>query len=163
MPNQSHHVVSGIRRPRLHRLLEFGPATLAYFTFRYILLPSAQPVFWAASTKQFVYDAFVSGVLIGDWIKGGLTFGVLWILALYGWRIVRGERDHPLVRWAPLVPLILVVPFILALNVGRVWIYAFPVVIPLSLIGIHSLWMGGRAYVDPLPNSLSHSSRTRNP
>ena len=75
---------------------------------------------------------------LGDWIRGGLTFGVLWLLAFYGWRVLRVQRDHPLVRLAPLVPLILVVPFVLALNVGRVWIYAFPVVIPLSLIGIRA-------------------------
>ena len=28
---------------------------------------------------------------------------------------------------------------VLALNVGRVWVYAFPVVIPLSLIGVRAL------------------------
>lgn len=116
--------------------MEFAPATLAYAVFRFILVPSEQPVFWAASTKQFIYDTFVSGLRAGDWVQGGLTFGVLWPLSFCGWWVVRGERDHPLSRWAPLVPLILGVPFVLSLNIGRVWFYAFPVVIPLTLIGI---------------------------
>ena len=77
---------------------------------------------------------------MGDWIRGGLTFGALWLLALYGWWGVRREPTHPLARWALLVPLILVTPFLLALNVGRIWFYAFPIVIPLSLIGIRALW-----------------------
>lgn len=44
------------------------------------------------------------------------------------------------------MPLILVVPFVSALNVGRVWIYAFPIVIPLSVIGIRALWMSQADY-----------------
>jgi len=129
-------------KARGRRLLEFAPATLAYAVFRFVLVPADQPVVSAASTKQFVYDAFVSGARMGDWIRGALTFGILWVLALYGWRIVRRKRDHPLVRWAPLVPVILIAPFVLALNLGRVWVYAFPIVIPLSLIAIRKIWLG---------------------
>jgi hypothetical protein len=35
-----------------------------------------------------------------------------------------------------LVPIILAIPFALALNVGRVWFLSFPVVIPMAVLGL---------------------------
>ena len=116
----------------------FLPATLAYVYFRWVAFPADRFVFWPESTGKFLHQFFVAGSRANDWIATLLTFGVLSLFAAYGWWLIREHRDHPLVRWSPLVPLIVIVPFVLALNVGRVWAYAFPVVIPLSLVGIRS-------------------------
>lgn len=77
-------LLDGEWKARWRRLLEFAPAILAYAAFRFVIVPSEQAVFSAASTKQFVYDAFISGLRVGDWIRGALTFGILWLLAIYG-------------------------------------------------------------------------------
>jgi hypothetical protein len=41
------------------------------------------------------------------------------------------------------VPLVLVVPFLLALNVPRVWFFAFPIVVPLGVLGLRVVVRGG--------------------
>jgi hypothetical protein len=71
---------------------------------------------------------------------GGSAFLALWPLAAIGLWNLRGRRDEPLARLAWLVPAILLVPLVIGSNVGRIWFYAFPVMIPLALEGLrHTL------------------------
>ena len=128
-----------LRTPRpvkLARLARFAPAALAYLVFRFLLYPAEEPTYWAASVVQYSFDLFVSGARLAYLLKGLLAFGFLWLFAVYGWAKIRRDRDHPLVRWAPLVPILLIAPFLLVVNIGRMWTYAFPIVIPLGVLGI---------------------------
>ena len=54
-----------------------------------------------------------------------------------GWS--RVEAGSLLRRWRWLVPVVLVVPFVLVKSVGRTWFTAFPILLPLNLIGLRSL------------------------
>ena len=132
------------RASLLRRLLVFVPALLAYLAFRLLWFP-ADGLYSLASSRRFAFDLFVSGVHLPLLSRGVRSFGLLWPLALYGWLCLRGDRAHPLTRWAPLVPVILLIPFVLALNLGRVWFFAFPIVLPLAVIGLSALWNGGGA------------------
>jgi hypothetical protein len=130
------------RRDRMRQLAAFAPALVAYLLFRLVWFP-ADGLYSVASSRRFFFDVFVSGEQLPLLSRGLRSFGLLWPLAFYGWVALRDERDHALKRWSPLVPLILLLPFLLALNVGRVWFFAFPVVLPLAVAGLSSLWSGG--------------------
>ena len=128
------------RATRVAQLAVMAPSLVTYFVLRVIVLPPDGPVYSLASTQQYLYDVFVSGVrLPGALTRGAMTFGVLWLLAAYGWTRLRSDRNHPLVRWSPLIPILLVIPFLLALTVGPVWFLGFPVVIPLSVLGLRAI------------------------
>jgi hypothetical protein len=57
---------------------------------------------------------------------------------------LRGFGRHPLLRLAWLVPAVLLVPFLIGSNIGRIWFYAFPALIPLAVTGIRRLLNGPR-------------------
>lgn len=69
-----------------------------------------------------------------------LTFGPLWILAVVGWaRAPAAERILPR-RTAWIVLLVLLVPYLIGSNLGRVWFLAFPVVLAFAADGIDDLF-----------------------
>jgi len=132
------------RADRLRQALCLAPVLVGYAAFRLALAPP-EPLYSLASSRQFGQDLFVSGAQAHLLSRGVRAFGVLWLLALCGWLEVRHLRRDPLTRWSLLVPLILVVPFVLALNLGRVWFFAFPVIVPLAVRGLATLWRDGTA------------------
>jgi hypothetical protein len=136
------------RTVRAKQWLCFAPALLAYAFFRYSLLPTA-PIYSIASTRQFAYDVFVSGDRLDLIARGVRSLGLLWLLAAYGWVLLRRQREHLLIRWSPLVPALLLVPFLLALHPVRVWFLAFPVVVPLAVTALCALYRGGVRARDP--------------
>jgi hypothetical protein len=122
------------RRARWMPLAWLGLPLAAYVMFRIGLSSGEPPLYSLDSTAAYI------GRLAGETPRllfvTGRVFGVVALFALVGWLVVRRDRDHPLARWAPLVPLVLLVPFLLALNVPRVWFFAFPIVIPLGVLGL---------------------------
>lgn len=127
--------------PRGRRLALLGamlPGLAAYGVFRWGVYAGGygQPDDPVSSFRSLV-EHFRSGPYLA-WIvwDGGTAFGLLWPLVLAGVAELRRERDAVLARLAWLVPAVLVVPFLIGSNVGRIWFYAFPVVIPLAIVGL---------------------------
>ncbi len=124
------------RRERRRQAVALLPPTLLYVFSRGVVWPAPEPLYSLASTQGWLRDMFGGGRRAPANFAGALlAFHLLWIpAALALWR----RRDEPLalVRWARLIPVILVVPFVLALVVGRVWFFAFPFVIPLAVAGL---------------------------
>ena len=66
-----------------------------------------------------------------------MSFGFLWILGMLGWR--HSSEMEPLHRWRLLLLPILVAPFVVVANVQRAWTYAFPILIPIALLGLRGV------------------------
>ena len=129
------------RKARVVQLACLAPALLAYFVFRVLLFPAERPLYSVASAGKFAAEVFGTAGGFGFYMSRGVAvFGLLWLLAAWGWAQHRHRTDHPLIRWSCIVPVVLVIPFVLALNVGKVWAFSFPVVIPLAVWGVQALW-----------------------
>lgn len=117
------------------------PGLLAYAGFRLLLLPTDFGATYGFSTA---FDGVLSILIPSErwlwiFIDGGSAFGVLWLFGLHGWCLVRSNKSNPFYQFSFLVPLILLTPFMLATNVGRIWFLAFPFVIPLSLVSLREI------------------------
>lgn len=123
---------------RVRQLLCFVPTLALYGWFRVSLLPDESPLGPAGSYAAYLSRLFSSP----EWVRLPksllLSFGVLWIPAAVGWRLV--ESRSVLARWRLLIPLIVVTPFVFVKDLGRIWFLAFPLVLPLSLLAIRS-WL----------------------
>jgi hypothetical protein len=124
------------RGERIRQLLCFIPTLALYAWFRISLLPDESPLGPPGSHSAYLSRLFYSS----EWVRLPksllLSFGVLWIPAAVGWRLV--EPRSILARWRLLIPLILVIPFVLVKDPGRIWFLAFPLVLPLSLLAVRS-------------------------
>jgi hypothetical protein len=123
---------------RVRQLLCFVPTLALYAWFRVSLLPDEPLLGPAGSHAAYLSRLFSSP----EWVRLPksllLSFGILWIPAAVGWRLV--ESRSALARWRLLIPLILVAPFVLVKDMGRVWFLAFPLMLPLSLLAVRS-WL----------------------
>jgi hypothetical protein len=136
-------LLGSTRQQRVGQALALLPAALTYVLWRTVLWPPPEPLFSVASTRHWLYDLFVSGErFAGNAARASLAFHLFWIPAALAWWRRRGEAVA-LVRWAWLVPGILLLPFLLALVPGRGWFFAFPFVLPLAVVGI-SDWLADR-------------------
>jgi hypothetical protein len=109
------------------------PSLLVYFGFR-LSIPSVGDERWFGNVVDYLAHATVGG---GAWsvaFHAAATFGFFWVLAAFGWS--GSKRYPPLDRWRFLVIPILLAPFVFVTNVQRIWAYAFPLVIPLAVIGL---------------------------
>lgn len=135
-------------RPRVAQLCAFIPGALAYLVFRVFLFPAEVELYSVSSASKFAAEVFGRPDRFAFYMsRAAMTFGVLWIVAAWGFWMNRRRTEHPLIRWSWLAPAILAVPFVLALNVGKVWFFSFPIVIPLAVWGLEQ-WSGDR---DPTP------------
>jgi hypothetical protein len=134
-------------RRKASLLLAMVPGLLAYGIFRwgYYAGGYGQPDD-PISTFRTLAEHFRSGPYLA-WIAwdGGTAFGLLWPLVFVGWWGLRRTPDAPLARLAWMVPLVLVMPFLIGSNIGRIWFYAFPAVIPLALVGLRRFTGGAPA------------------
>ena len=133
-----------LKQPRRERVVQLGcliPSLVAYFVFRVLLLPVEWPLYSVASTSKFAAEFFGNAQRFGFYAsRSAQVFGLLWLLAAWGWARNRHRTDHPLIRWSWMVPVVLVIPFVLALTIHSMWAFAFPIVIPLAVWGLRDLW-----------------------
>lgn len=130
-------------RARLAQLGAFLPGALAYLVFRVVLYPPEPGLYSLESASGFAAEVFGRPDRFAFYMsRAAMTFGVLWIAAAYGFALNRARTEHPLIRWSWLAPAILALPFVLALTVGKVWFFSFPIVIPLAVWGLER-WFGG--------------------
>lgn len=134
-------LLPGTRGRGIARLAALAPGLLAYAVFRFVILPGGYgfPDDPATSIGNLVWRLRHGPYLAWIAWDGGTAFLALWPLAWIGWRGVRREPAAPLARLAWLVPPILALPFLIGSNIGRIWFYAFPVMIPLAVTGLRGL------------------------
>ena len=130
-------------RERARLLAATVPGLAAYLAFRFWISPDpaesysrlsdlashpSMPLGWVASVGT-------SPARLVDLLA---SFGLLWVPAIAALR----RRDTPAVlrRWALLVPILLALIVLAYWNLGRVLFYAFPVVIPLAVLGLERWW-----------------------
>jgi len=131
-------------RSKATKLLALLPGVLVYAVFRFVLYPGGYgaPSDTATALSNLVYRLNHGPYLWWILFDGGTAFGLLWPLAAYGAWSLRGASRDPLLRLAWLVPAVLLVPFLIGSNIGRIWFYAFPAVIPLAVAGLRRLLNG---------------------
>lgn len=123
---------------RVRQLLLCIPGLLAYNLLRFVLLPTQ---------IGFNYDANrVLHIFIGNsgslssWafaaINFTFVFGILWVFAFSGLKLIHQRRIHDLLALLPIVPVVFVTPFMIGTDLGRIWFLSFPAIIPLALAGI---------------------------
>lgn len=119
-------------KSKLTKLALCLPGIMAYLIFR-----SAFPSHFGVIIFDFISTAkMFSKLWLYIIIDIGLSFGVIWLLALKGFLLVRKEKHIPLYRLSFTMFPIGIVPFLSGTNFGRIWFLAFPVMIPLALMGI---------------------------
>ena len=134
-------------RRRALLLAALLPGVAAYAVFRWGLFPGGygQPAdpatAFAHLARNFARGPFWAWILF----DGGLAFGAAWLLAAVGLARVRGPAAATLRRLAWLVPALLALPFLIDSNIGRVVVYAFPVVLPLAVAGLRAGLARGEA------------------
>lgn len=121
---------------------QFGiclPGVLIYVAFRLLLssgLPSTQATF---SVPAGVHAAIANIHIFPLVIDAALTYGMLWPLAINGWNVLRRSATGPIWRLRWLVPLVVVIPFLIGSNFGRIWFLTYPEVIALALVGMRPI------------------------
>lgn len=125
-------------------LLALFPGILVYALFRLVLYPggAGSPSDVATSLSDLAWRLSHGPYLAWILFDGGTAFGLLWPLAALGAWCLRGSPRAPLSRLAWLIPMVLLVPFVIGSNVGRIWFYAFPAMIPLAVVGLGRLLPG---------------------
>ncbi|MBN1097653.1 hypothetical protein JKP76_17420 [Blastococcus sp. TML/C7B] len=141
---------------RVRQLACFAPGVLGYLLLRFVVAPT--DVGYRYNLDRF--DRQVADVLGWSGLpytlrELALVFGAAGPLFVLG--LLRNRRTGELPRrlvW--LVPAALVIPFLIASNLGRIWFLAFPAVIPLAVLGLRALLGDDDAAADaerPAPGS----------
>jgi hypothetical protein len=141
-------LLPGTRGRVFARLAALVPGLALYAVFRVVLFPGGYglPGDPATSIENLVYRLQHGPYLAWIAWDGGTAFLALWPLALLGWLEARRVAGSPLARLSWLVPAILLTPFLIGSNIGRIWFYAFPIMIPLAVVGLRRLlWPAARA------------------
>jgi hypothetical protein len=139
-------LLGGPPRTVARKLLALLPGVIVYLVFRFVFYPGG---YGHPGDPGTAWSTLISRMQQGPYwafllFDGGVAFGLLWPLAAVGAWSLREARHHPLMRLAWLVPGIMLVPFLIGSNVGRIWFYAFPALIPLAVTGIRQLLGGPR-------------------
>jgi hypothetical protein len=116
------------------------PGTLAFLSFRFILYPDpiASSFFNIERVGNFL-EQLRRMVTPNGLVDIVSSFSLFWIPA--GFAVFRLSYPSILGRWLWLIALLLAIILVLGVNYGRILFMAFPVVIPLALLGI-GYWIG---------------------
>jgi hypothetical protein len=87
------------------------------------------------------------------------AFGPLWILAWLGRSAI--NHDRVLRRWLLVLPVMLMALFWTGANISRLLFLAFPVIVPLALVG--ALRLSGRQWVPANPATTGQSAAGASP
>ncbi len=139
-------VLAGPLRVKLRNLVALAPGIALYAVFRFVLYPGGYgfPSSLKNSIENLIWRLAHGPYLWWILFAGGTAFGAMWLFAALGaWRL-RRTPGHPLFRLAWLIPLVLLTPFVIGSEIGRIWFYAFPAVIPLALVVLGPLVGGAR-------------------
>lgn len=124
---------------RFRQLACFVPGVLGYSLFRFVLAPTDDG--YAYNLDRFqrqVADVLSWSGLPYTLRELALTFGAAGLLLVVGLIHNRRVRVLP-ARLFWLIPAALVIPFLIASNLARIWFLAFPAVIPLAVLGLRAV------------------------
>ena len=135
-------LLPGSARSKLVKLASVLPGILVYTWFRFVLYPggygfASDPATAMSNLLERLHDGPYYLWILFD---GATAFGLTVVFAAMGIWALRRSPQSPLARLAWLVPVVFFAPFFLGSNIGRIWFYAFPVVIPLAVVGIGRIW-----------------------
>jgi hypothetical protein len=124
------------------------PALIAYVYFRLVMYPTEVGVDQTVGTfagnlvSQLEQGYTRLAVII---IEGGQTFGILWVFLIIYVLYFRSANCF-VTKSLILIPVVLIVPFLINLDVGRVWFFAFPAIIPAAALAISRIFEGFSAF-----------------
>jgi hypothetical protein len=135
------------------------PGTLAFLTFRFILYPdSIGASFFNLERVGNSIEQLRRMFTFNGLIDTVSSFSLFWVPAIF--TVLRLPYPSILGRWLWFIVLLLAMILFLGGNYGRILFMAFPVVIPLALLGI-GCWIGVtertgalRRQTNPLPLPL---------
>ncbi len=126
-------------RERVWLLVALLPGGLAYLMMRVFIIPSPPDRYVSGAFLTGLPQHFSELINTNRFINLFLSFGLLWIPALYA--LFRCDVPADLKRWLWFIPILLVGMMALgASNISRHLVAAFPVVIPLASWGL-SEWV----------------------
>jgi hypothetical protein len=132
-------VVHAPRSTRLRQLACFVPGLAGYALFRVVLSPTSEGYAYTADRIERQLAGVATSAGFTDAARElALTFGAMGLLLVVG--LLQDRRGRTLPRrlfW--LIPAALVIPFVIASNLARVWFLAFPAAIPLALLGLRAV------------------------
>ena len=125
-------------RFRIKVVAAMVPGALVYVAVRYVLLPSNHDYFTSGEFLPIVGVVLQNlGTLNGlEWVIMGFNF--LWLPM--AWALLRDGTDTVLMRWSLFLPILVVVTVLGGSDhFGRSLPLAFPVAIPLAMLGIRAM------------------------
>lgn len=129
------------KRVIMRGILATLPGLIIYFLLQIVILPTdlTYPFGVEHSIRNLMRLNSIRHVLRLA-IEFFLTFNIMWLFAVLGWIQIRNENlVNPFHRLFWVIPLILVLPFVLGTNFGRIWFLSFPAVIPLAIQGLDEI------------------------
>jgi hypothetical protein len=124
------------------------PGLSAYLLLRYVVLPTSKGFNYNSDRFYQVLKFYSSG--LSSWIFAVINlifvFGFLWILAAQGLQIAGRRNQREILALLPILPVVLLTPFLIGSDLGRIWFLSFPVLIPLSLSGIQHLFHSDNSF-----------------
>ena len=119
------------------------PGVLAYLSVRLIVLPTSMGFNYTSGRFLEVLAGYRS--CFAPWVFAAINlafvFGLMWVLSLKGLQIARQRKNWEILALLPILPVALLTPFIIGSDLGRIWFLGFPVIIPLSLLGIQHYFL----------------------
>jgi len=123
---------------KIKKIVMCLPGIFAYLLVRMIVLPTS--VGYNYTYERFLDTFKVYQNSFAPWVFAVINilfvFGFIWIFAIKGFQIAWRSKRRAILDLAVIVPVVLLVPFIIGSDLGRIWFLGFPAIIPLSLLGI---------------------------
>lgn len=139
----------GARSERVRCVVAALPAIAVYLLARYLFFPTDDGYTYGLSSVEAAFRAIGNpGQAPRLVVELVLTFGALWLLWAIGVRANRTTHEIPQ-QLAWVVPIVLLVPFVIGSNYGRIWFYAFPVIILFSLVALRRITVMHNCMLEP--------------
>lgn len=112
------------------------PGTMAFLIFRFVLNPDPGGSFFSIENASHYVDQLRAMATPNGSIDLISSFGLIWFPACFS--VFRLSYPSILRRWLWVVPLLVFMIVFLEGNFGRILFLAFPVIIPLALVGLEN-------------------------
>lgn len=120
------------------------PALFAFLYFRLIMYPTDIGIdLGVGSFAGNFFSQLEQGSIriAAVFIEGVQTFGILWVFLIIYILYLRSENRF-VTKNLILIPVVLIVPFLIESDIGRVWFFAFPVIMPAATLAMSRIFEG---------------------
>jgi len=124
---------------KLQKFILCVPGLLSYLCLRFFYLPTNNGYNYTIDRLGITIASYAHGFAPWFWAAFNflLVFGILWFFAWRGLKITLKEKDIKVLELLPILPVVIVVPFVIGSDLGRIWFLSYPVIIPMALKGIN--------------------------